>query len=119
MRKIFAVSVLLSVASVGLAAEKPQTTVRESAEVSLVEVPVNVIRKDGRPVPGLSASDFEIHDDGARQTILSVDVIDLKRKEEVAAREPILPAGRRHFLLLFDLTFSKQNQIVRAREAAV
>ncbi len=120
MSKHFAICLFLSFVSVGLAADKPQTTVRESAEVSLVEVPVNVIGRDGKPVFGLNASDFEVEDDGARQTILSVDVIDLKRKEEtIGSTEPTPPAGRRHFLLLFDLSFSQPNQIVRAREAAV
>jgi VWFA-related protein len=119
MWKRFAILIFLTVASVGVAAEKPQTTVRESAEVSLVEVPVNVIGRDGRPVSGLSGSDFEVEDDGARQTILSLDVIDLKRKGETTGPgEPTPAAGRRHFLLLFDLAFSKPDQIVRAREAA-
>lgn len=116
----FATYLFLSVASLALAADKPKTTVRESAEVSLVEVPVNVIGRDGKPVPGLRDSDFEVEDDGARQTILSLDVIDLKRKgETTGSSEPIPAAGRRHFLLLFDLAFSKPNQIVRAREGAV
>jgi VWFA-related protein len=120
MWKRFGIYFFVSVASMGLAADKPQTTVRESAEVSLVEVPVNVIGRDGKPVSGLSSSDFEVQDDGARQTILSMDVIDLKRKgETTGSSEPIAPAGRRHFLLLFDLSFSQPNQIVRAREAAV
>jgi VWFA-related protein len=120
MWKRFAIAFLLSLVTRGLAADKPQTTVRETADVSLVEVPVNVTGRDGKPISGLSASDFEVEDDGTRQTILSVDVIDLKRKEETAGpAEPTPAAGRRHFLLLFDLTFSKPNQIVRAREAAV
>jgi VWFA-related protein len=115
-----AICLFFFVASLGLAADKPQTTVRESAEVSLVEVPVNVIGRDGKPVSGLSGSDFDIEDDGSRQTILSLDVIDLKRKGETAGPgEPTPAAGRRHFLLFFDLSFSKPSQIVRAREAAV
>jgi VWFA-related protein len=119
MRNHFAICLFLSVVSAGLASDKPQATVRESAEVSLVEVPVNVSGRDGRPISGLNTSDFEVQDDGTRQTILSVDVIDLKRKEETTGSEPTPPAGRRHFLLLFDLSFSRPSQIVRAREAAV
>jgi VWFA-related protein len=46
-------------------------------------------------------------------------VIDLNRREETTGpAEPAPPAGRRHFLLLFDLSFSKPVQIVHAREAA-
>jgi len=120
MWKRFAIVIFLSVASMGLPADYPSTTVRESAEVSLVEVPVNVVGRDGRPVSGLSGSNFEVEDDGARQTILSLDVIDLKRKGETpGSSEPTPAVGRRHFLLLFDLAFSKPSQIVRAREAAV
>src|SRR5262244_667534 len=120
----FVYLVSTGLASTGLAADKPKTqttstTVHETAEVSLVEIPVNVIGRDGKPVSGLEAADFQIEDDGDRQTVLSLDVIDLNKKEETnGVGEPIPPAGRRHFLLLFDLSFSKPNQIVRAREAA-
>ncbi len=118
-RKPFALCLVLGLVSAGHAQERPRTTVRETAEVSLVEVPVHVIGRDGKPVAGLKASDFEVEDDGARQTILGVDVVDLNRRgETTGSAEPTPAAGRRHFLLLFDLSFSKPLQIVRAREAA-
>ena len=96
-----------------------QPIVRESAEVTLVEVPVNVLGRDGKPIAGLRMSDFSLEDDGVRQTIASVDVVDLTK----TGANPSLPsevpaAGRRHFLLLFDLSFSTAARIVRAREAA-
>jgi len=101
------------------AAEKPRPVVRETAEVTLVEVPVNVLGRDGKPIVGLGAADFELEDDGARQAITSVDVIDLAKKTNVLSAPTDLPAaGRRHFLLLFDLTFSTATEIARAREAA-
>jgi VWFA-related protein len=119
MSKHAAVWLFLGLACAALGDERPRTTVRESAEVSLVEVPVNVIGRDGKPVFGLTASDFEVEDDGKPQTILSLDVIDLNRTDETAGpAEPAPAAGRRHFLLLFDLSFSKPAQIVHAREAA-
>jgi VWFA-related protein len=100
-------------------AEKPRPVVRESAEITLVEVPVNVLGRDGKPVAGLGISDFELEDDGVRQTITSVDVVDLTKKVEASSLPSELPAaGRRHFLLLFDLSFSTAAQIVRARDAA-
>src|SRR5690349_3350647 len=37
---------------------------------SLVQVDA-VVTKDGKPVPGLTANDFEIYEDGKRQTITS------------------------------------------------
>jgi VWFA-related protein len=64
-------------------------------------------------------TDFELEDDGVRQTITSVDVIDLTKKAEIPSLPSELPAaGRRHFLLLFDLSFSTVAHIVRARDAA-
>ena len=77
-----------------------------------------MLGRDGKPVGGLAASDFEVEDDGVRQSITSVDVIDLAKKSNVPPAE--LPAaGRRHFLLLFDLSFSTATEIARARDAAI
>ncbi len=119
MRKPFALCLVLGLVSPAPAQEQPRTTVRETADVSLVEVPVHVIGRDGKPIAGLKASDFEVEDDGARQTVLGIDVVDLNRRGETAgSAEPTPAAGRRHFFLLFDLSFSKPLQIVRAREAA-
>jgi VWFA-related protein len=120
MQPILATTLLCFVIGpVTATAEKARPVVRESAEVTLVEVPVNVLGRDGKPVAGLGISDFELEDDGVRQTITSVDVVDLTRKSEVPSLPSELPAaGRRHFLLLFDLSFSTATQIVRARDAA-
>src|ERR1700757_2199798 len=52
---------------------------RESASVTIVEIPVSVIGKDGKPVAGLTAADFELLDDGKKQPINGVDVVDLAR----------------------------------------
>lgn len=87
----------------------------EEAVVVVVEVPVQVL-VDGKPVRNLTAQDFEVRDEGKRQEIVGFDAIDLSRVE---ASVPELPVGaRRHFLLLFDLSFSDPTAIVRAREAA-
>jgi len=114
-----AISLLcFAIGTAAAAADKSQPVVRENAEVTLVEVPVNVLGRDGKPVGGLAASDFEVEDDGVRQSITSVDVIDLAKKSNVPPAE--LPAaGRRHFLLLFDLSFSTATEIARARDAAI
>jgi VWFA-related protein len=120
MRPIFATTLLCFVIGTATAtSERPRPVVRESAEITLVEVPVNVLGRDGKPVAGLGMTDFELEDDGVRQTITSVDVIDLTKKAEIPSLPSELPAaGRRHFLLLFDLSFSTAAQIVRARDAA-
>ncbi len=87
-----------------------------------VEVPVNIVAKDGTPVRGLTVDDFEIFDEGKKREIIDFEVFDLKTIEPGSSRtevERAIPASaRRHFLLLFDLSFSSPNLIVRAREAA-
>jgi len=93
--------------------------VRETAEVVLVEVPVRVVDREGHPVRNLSANDFELYDDGRRQPILGFDVIDLAEKaSRPAAGQTINPAARRHFLILFDLSFARPKSILAARRAA-
>jgi VWFA-related protein len=92
--------------------------VRENARVSVVEVPVTVTGRDGKPVKGLTAADFELEEDGRRQAIASVDVVDLARHPGTAAASDLPPLARRHFLFLFDFTFATANETARSREAA-
>jgi VWFA-related protein len=121
----FAVSVFLLLCSgLVLAADKakpkPETSVREEARVTVVEVPVNVIDRDGQPVEGLSAEDFEVYDDGKKQAVSGFDVVDERHAIPTPApgEPPIHPAARRHFLIVFDLSFSSPKGIVNARRAA-
>jgi VWFA-related protein len=94
--------------------------VRETADVSLVEVPVNVTGRDGKPVTGLTQADFVVEDEGQPQKLLSVDVVDLKHRTVDSSLPSTLPAAaRRHFLLLFDFSFATPNEIVHARRAAL
>lgn len=94
------------------------------SQVTAVEVPVNVVDRNGEPVRGLTAEDFEVYDGGERQKITSFEVIDLKKLDVEAAGTPaarpeVLPsAARRHFLMLFDLSFSTPTSVLRARLAA-
>lgn len=100
--------------------EPPKTPVRESAEVVLVEVPVRVVDRDGQPIRGLTQKDFELFDDGKRQTIVGFDAIDLARRERdvPGAKDSLNPAARRHFLVLFDLTFARPSAVIAAQRAA-
>jgi VWFA-related protein len=108
------------------AAQKPAPADRfeETSEVVAVEVPVNVVGRDGQPVRGLSAADFEVFDGGDRQTLTDFEVIDLSSAEAETRRmdsqriEELGSAARRHFLLLFDLSFASPTSILRARLAA-
>jgi VWFA-related protein len=96
----------------------------ESTKVVAVEVPVNVVGRDGQPVRGLTAADFEIFDEGDRQAITGFEVVDLSSSEQATRRmdteriEALGAAARRHFLLLFDLSFASPTAILRARLAA-
>ena len=82
-------------------------------------MPVNVIDKAGNPVENLTAEDFEIFDDGKKQPVTGFEILD--QRKPVAARpsdDPVNPAARRHFLLLFDLSFGTPKAVVNARRAA-
>jgi VWFA-related protein len=107
---------LLAPATAGLA---QQSRFDEVAEVVLVEVPVQVL-EDGEPVRGLTSADFEIVLGRKKQKIVGFDVVDLTLTEGAASSSSAMnAAARRHFLLLFDLSFSDPSAIVRAREAAI
>ncbi len=94
-----------------------------SASVFEVQVPVNVYTRDGEPVRGLSQEDFEILDEGDRQEITGFRVVDLEvvapdERRVIETDYGIPPAARRHFLFLFDLSFSAPTSIGKARAAA-
>jgi VWFA-related protein len=101
----------------GLTAQQPGS-VRETAEVTLVEVAVRVTGKDGRPIRDLKASDFTLSDDGRKQEIVGFDAIDLAEKVPPEAQAPIPPAARRRFLILFDFSFARPKAVMAARRAA-
>lgn len=116
--------VFLLASSLALAADKQkpkaEASVREEARVTVVEVPVNVIDKNGHPVEGLTAEDFDVYDDGVKQSVTGFDVVDERRTlpKTAEGEPPINPAARRHFMLVFDLTFGSPKSIINARRAA-
>lgn len=89
------------------------------SEVQLVALPVFVTDKAGRAVPGLTAADFEIEEQGKKVPVAAFLAVDVASERPGAEAGPLLQASaRRQFLLLFDLTFSTPNGILRARDAA-
>ena len=99
----------------------PKSTFEEVTDVIQVEVPVNVVTRDGRPVTDLTAESFRLFDEGKRQELVGFEVVDLGKldQEEAEARIAELPkVARRNFLLLFDFSFSTASSIVKARQAA-
>jgi VWFA-related protein len=100
-----------------LAAEPTRDqTFTETTEVIAVEVPVQVVL-DGKPVRGLTAANFIVYQDKKKEPVTGFETVDLYTIPEDKAAEVPAPA-RRHFLLLFDLSFSEPRSVVKARDAA-
>ncbi|HUP47748.1 MAG TPA: VWA domain-containing protein [Thermoanaerobaculia bacterium] len=89
--------------------------VEEAIQVVVVEVPVTVTDSSGKALRGLTAENFQLLDNGKPVAIEHFEVIDLAR---VVPDEPLHPAARRNFLLLFDLSNSSPGNIGKARKAA-
>lgn len=101
--------------------------VKEQASAVVIEIPVNVIGKDGKPMTGLKAEDFTLYDDGKKQPISTVELIDLSRPSAQApavaapgaAPSPVPPSARRLWLVVFDLSYTSPSGLLRAREGAI
>ncbi len=122
LRRIGSAAAAMALAS-GLALpqeKKPAASVvQEKAGVTLIEIPVTVVGKDGRPVAGLTLGDFELTDDGKKQAISGLDVIDLSGPGGTpGAPAAVPPSARRLWLLVFDLTYTSPSGLVRARDGA-
>jgi VWFA-related protein len=107
---------LLSVMAVSAGVASAQDYA-DTTSVVVVEVPVHVTR-NGEPVPGLTADNFEVLDEGKRQSITGFDVIDLREPMSASDAQMMGASARRHFIFVFDLTFSEPGAIVKARQAA-
>ncbi len=102
-----------------------QQTFSGATEVVVVEVPVQVV-KDGEPVRGLTAKDFELYDGRKKVPVTGFEVLDLATPvpapgspAAAAAAQQVPVSARRHFLMLFDLSNSEPKSIIKARQAAV
>ena len=95
----------------------------ETTTVLAVEIPVNVVGKDGKAVRGLTQENFEVFEGRQKHQIVDFEVVDLASfgtdpGGEIVETLQIHPQARRRFLLLFDLSFSNPAGVLRAREAA-
>lgn len=109
---------LVRVTSILILAAAASAQVKETVNVHLVEVPVIVTGRDGNPVRGLTAANFEILDEGVKRNVTSFDQIDFASRESMRTTSALNPAARRSFLLLFDLSFSSPVGQSKAQEAA-
>ncbi len=107
---------LAGTSSSAVAEQSPSESFRESVTVTLVEVPVTVLARDGTPVRGLTAGDFRISDEGHARPVRHFEVVDAAR---LSGSAPVPAAARLHVVLLFDLSNSSPGNIERVREAAV
>jgi len=121
-----ALALALAVASGALATSVVRAQAQRSrqlpvfgAEAVVVAVPVFVLDKNGRSVPGLTADAFEIEDDGKKVPIVAFEAIDAGAPRELGGGVITRAAARRQFLFLFDLSFSTPSGIRRARESAL
>lgn len=92
--------------------------VKETVNVTVVEVPVTVVGRDGNPIRGLTAANFEVLDEGKKRPIASFDAIDFASLGSTRALSPLNPAAHRNFMLVFDLSFSQPGLITRAQNSA-
>src|SRR5687768_3153834 len=100
--------------AVGLA----QIPTRFPTDISVVTVPVFVTDRHGKAIAGLSASDFEVTDEGRSVPLIGFHEVDVHDPASAASLRGSL-AGRRQFLLLFDLSFSDVSGLVRSRASAI
>ncbi len=115
-----AIGLLLIAALLPPAAAAAQSaSYQDATDVVVIEVPVHVTR-GGETVRGLGEESFELIVDGKKQKLLDFEVIDLAKL--TAAPAGSLPAppvvARRHFLLLFDLSFAEPAGVVKSQIAA-
>jgi VWFA-related protein len=119
----FALSLALALAAAvpAIAQKKAAGIVQEKASVTVIEVPVNVLGKEGKPLAGLTAADFELYDNGKKQEITGFEVADLRPPAAGVVNpfvEPPPAAARRHWFLVFDLSYASPTALIRAREGA-
>ena len=100
----------------------PQATFR--AATNLVEVDVVVVDKQGRFVPGLTAEDLEVFEDGKRQSVQQFYLVSHVKAGATSRDDaaPMLtvadPRGRRIFIFLFDEGHLSNESLARVKVGA-
>jgi VWFA-related protein len=136
---------LLVAAQLAIAGPGPQTSARQTQRkphvmrttVNLVVIDVEVTDNAGRPVKGLKPGDFTVLENGKAQkisTFVYADVEKMATAAEAREQAPVvvpvagsptksdlgpLVQNRRMILLFFDLTSLHNDELMRARAAAL
>jgi VWFA-related protein len=123
-----AVAALLAAAALPARGEPAKQSFTEATEVLAIEVPVQVLDRNGEPVRGLTAADFTVWDGREQQPVTGFETLDLSSATPATTgaatpaaekrKEVVPPSARRRFVLLFDLTFSSGASLVKGRQAA-
>ena len=113
-RSIAAAMLLLAT---GTPAASPAGPPEFGSAITVVTVPVFATDRKGRAVTGLTIEDFDVTDEGRPVKLVGLREIDAAELLPEQTRDS--PAARRQFLLLFDLSFSSVNGLVRSRKAAL
>ena len=113
-------SLMISILVLVLVATAYAQKFGEAVQVTVIEVPVTVVDRNGNPVRGLTKDDFELFDDGRKVPIDYFEVVDMTTISATRGADAPPPpaAATRNFLLLFDLANSSPGTIGRATEAA-
>ena len=114
MRVRLAFACVLACSGAVLLAQSEQPPVTFKLEINLVEVDAFVTDAQGNPVPGLTAADFEVLEDGKPQKITAVSLVNIpveRGERPLFASAPIEPDvqtnravdGRIYLIVLDDL----------------
>jgi len=119
-RGLLATILLMVAGGVGFAAE--QAKLAEESRVTVVEVPVYAVDRNGKPVGDLKPEEFLLFDDGKPQEVLFAHRVIAGRVVDQNGSAAAAPADemvmQRHFVLVFDLTFNTLGGLKSARESA-
>lgn len=115
---------LVLAASVAAAHPQEPPLLEFGADVRMIRLDVSVVDGKGRPIPGLSASDFQIFEDGQPVEVALFEAIrdgepqDLLPPGEEAVVVRPRPRLDRRILLLVDTASMSRGQLQRARDGA-
>lgn len=103
-RSVLVFVIILLTSSLGHFRVQAQDKPGQSVTVTAVEIPVRVLHK-GDVVKGLTREDFEVLENGVRQTITGFEIVSRKvsAKKAVSPGTLAIPAEPRLFILIFHI----------------